>query len=144
MHFVSTEGFTPFDCVRTVPKLDLLKQLGLLLSEKQIPQVVVNIRNQSYDGAFGIDEAPFGAGGRAFKSPRPDQTFRFIEGEPLGRQLALVVGMSVGIPLPNDDGGKELVALLLGGANSSNGLPSLETSPKYSFSQTITVFSVVV
>jgi len=36
-----------FDCVRTVPKLDLLKPLGLLLSEKQIPQVVVNIRNQS-------------------------------------------------------------------------------------------------
>ena len=34
-------------CVRTVPKLELLIPLGLPLSKKQIPQVIVNIRIQA-------------------------------------------------------------------------------------------------
>jgi hypothetical protein len=44
-----TKGFTPgvnkLSCARTVPKLYLFPALGIALSEKQIPQVVVNIEN---------------------------------------------------------------------------------------------------
>jgi hypothetical protein len=40
-------GFTPrvphLSCARTVPKLYLFSALGIALSEKQIPQVVVNV-----------------------------------------------------------------------------------------------------
>ena len=39
-----SEG-SPRDYARTVPKPIPLTALGLLLSEKQIPQVVVNIKN---------------------------------------------------------------------------------------------------
>jgi hypothetical protein len=56
-----------------------LTDLGLLLSEKQIPQVVVNIKNgRTMNGTFGSHPAPLGAGGRAFKSPRPDQYIQYL------------------------------------------------------------------
>ena len=41
-------GVQPKDCVKTVPKPISLTALGLLLSEKQIPQVVVIIKNRPY------------------------------------------------------------------------------------------------
>ena len=37
---------TPTDCAKTVPKPFLFEWLGLASSEKQIPQVVVIVRNQ--------------------------------------------------------------------------------------------------
>jgi hypothetical protein len=43
---ISTEGFTPSDRVKTVPKLGALKPLGLALSEKQIPQIVENTKER--------------------------------------------------------------------------------------------------
>ena len=44
---VSTEGFTPLSCAKTVPKFYLFSALGIALSEKQIPQVVEIIENRS-------------------------------------------------------------------------------------------------
>src|SRR6266849_9530347 len=38
--------FTPPDCAETVPKPVVFEWLGLASSEKQIPQVVVIVRNQ--------------------------------------------------------------------------------------------------
>jgi hypothetical protein len=45
LHFVSTEGFIPDDRGKTVTKPLALSRLGLLLSEKQIPQVVENLES---------------------------------------------------------------------------------------------------
>jgi hypothetical protein len=42
---VSTTGFTPRDCAKTVSKPPGLVPLGLQLSERQIPQVVGFIRS---------------------------------------------------------------------------------------------------
>jgi len=42
--FVSTEGFTPWNCAKTVSELHLFERLGLLFERKQIPRFVVNIR----------------------------------------------------------------------------------------------------
>jgi len=39
---VSTEGFTPVPCAKTVPESDLVMPLGLALSEKQTPQITEN------------------------------------------------------------------------------------------------------
>jgi len=39
---VSTEGFTPVPCAKSVPESDLFMPLGLALSEKQIPQIAEN------------------------------------------------------------------------------------------------------
>lgn len=39
---VSTEGFTPVPCAKTVPESDVFMPLGLALSEKQIPQITEN------------------------------------------------------------------------------------------------------
>jgi hypothetical protein len=40
---VSTEGFTPLRCARTVPKPYSFVPLGLALSQRQTPQVVEKI-----------------------------------------------------------------------------------------------------
>jgi len=39
------DGFTTYDRGKTVPKLSALEPLGLALSEKQIPQIIENIRS---------------------------------------------------------------------------------------------------
>jgi hypothetical protein len=39
---VSTDGFTPVPCAKTVPESDVFMPLGLALSEKQIPQITEN------------------------------------------------------------------------------------------------------
>jgi hypothetical protein len=39
---VSTEGFTPVPCAKSVPESDVFMPLGLALSEKQIPQITEN------------------------------------------------------------------------------------------------------
>jgi hypothetical protein len=64
------------NCAKTVFELHLFERLGLLFERKQIPQLVVNIRNSRKTKEPLADFAPLGAGGRAFKSPRPDQLFQ--------------------------------------------------------------------
>ena len=72
--FVSTEGVTPFRCAKTVSEPHLFQLPGLPFERKQIPQIVVIVRIQRKTmEPLEPTTAPLGAGGRAFKSPRPDQ-----------------------------------------------------------------------
>ncbi len=74
--------------------------MGLLLSEKQIPQVVVNIKNGPYRmEPLEVVPNPLGAGGRAFKSPRPEQ-----------RNVPTDGGLPPGVGMAPDAAGNTAVA----------------------------------
>jgi hypothetical protein len=40
---VSTDGFTPYRCAKTVPESNVFNPFELTLSEKQIPRFVGNV-----------------------------------------------------------------------------------------------------
>jgi len=70
----SQNHHTP-NCARTVPKPYPLRRLGLASERKaDSPSCCKHKEWARINGAFGSHADPLGAGGRAFKSPRPDHT----------------------------------------------------------------------
>jgi hypothetical protein len=66
-----------FACAKTVSEGHLFQPRSLLVERKQIPQIVVIVGTWRKPMApLEITRLPWAQGGRAFKSPRPDQCFQ--------------------------------------------------------------------
>ena len=71
-----------FNCAKTVSEPDLLKRPGLLFERKQIPQIIVNVRNsRTATEPLETTRVPWAQGVGRSNRPAPTNRMRKLEPE---------------------------------------------------------------